>query len=104
VATELASLIGVDVKYLRAEDSLRDILVVRAGELPVGTRKLLEKAGLVDAVNPFAFDLIDFVERRIGQEQSRLQHRAFSPLPKSEEEWVERLEGMTVRELVEALM
>ncbi len=43
------------------------------------------------------------VERTIRQNPARLKNAAFSPTPKDEDEWIERILGMTVADYLRAL-
>jgi hypothetical protein len=103
LANDLAVLIGVDVEHLRAGDRLRNILRVHTDELPENVRPLVPRVGLGDVVDPFAFSLLDFVEKRIGKDRSRMQRPAFMPRPKNEEQWIERILDMTVADFLTAL-
>lgn len=47
--------------------------------------------------------LIHLVERRIGGNKPLLKGAAFQPPPRDENDWVERINAMTVRELSSAL-
>ncbi|GAC1480171.1 MAG: hypothetical protein NVS1B4_25220 [Gemmatimonadaceae bacterium] len=97
----LASAIGVEARCLRLDDRLQDILRVHRDELPPDHQKLMTKIGLHDFIDPLAFDLLAFVERRIGNNQSRLAR--FKPWPKNEGQWIDRILRMTVADLVDAL-
>jgi hypothetical protein len=103
LAQALANLIGVEVEQLRRDDKLREILRVHRNELPADVQRLLPKIGLSDVVDPFAFALLDFVEKRIGEDPSRVKRAPFVPLPTSEDEWIDRILSMTVGELLGAL-
>ena len=63
LAERLAALIGVPAKYLRSEDKFHEILRVHREELPPEVQPLMAKAGLADVIDPFAFALLDFVEK-----------------------------------------
>lgn len=103
VKKELATLLDIDNAHLRYEDRLRDILRVHRNELPPDTQLLMEKLGLRDLADPFAIDLLHYVEKRIGRDSARLRRPAFLPQPRNEEEWIERVMGMTVADLTAAL-
>ena len=103
LARDLASVIGVDAQYLRREDVLGEILRVHRNELPPDIQPLLARVGLQDVVDPFAFGLLDFVEKRIGEDQSRLKRDPFVPTPKTEDEWIARILSLTFGELFDAL-
>lgn len=99
----LAKLIGVDVNHLRIEDQLRETLRVHRNELPVSIQGLMTKVGLTDVIDPFSFDLLNFVEERISQDQRRLERPSFLPSPKDEEEWIDRIMDMTVAQFLQSL-
>jgi hypothetical protein len=100
---DLAALLGIDSAHLRGDDKLRDILRVHRNELSFDAQLLMEKVGLKDVVDPFAFDLLHYVEKRIGRDSAFLRRPAFLPQPRNEGEWIERIMGMTVAELSAAL-
>jgi hypothetical protein len=93
----------VDLEHLRREDKFRDILRVHRDELPVAVQPLIQKVGLRDVVDPFGMALLDFVEKRIGEDNSRMKRAPFIPVPSNEDEWVERILDTTVGELLVAL-
>lgn len=103
LAHALAGLIGVDAEHLRPNDRFREIFRVHRDELPQDIQPLMPKAGLNDVIDPFAFALLDFVEKRIGDDRSRLQRAAFVPSPKNENEWIDRILDMTFAEFLIAL-
>ena len=103
VKEELSELLDVDIAYLRAGDRLREILRIHRSELPADAQPLMEKLGLKDIADPFAIDLLHYVEKRIARDSTRLQRPAFRPQPNSEDEWIERIMDMTVAELSSAL-
>jgi hypothetical protein len=104
LATRLAALIGVPAGHLRAEDKFREILRVHREELLPEIQSLMAEAGLVDVIDPFAFALLDFVEKRVGEDPSRLQHFTFQPSPSNEGQWLERILELSVGELLRALL
>lgn len=103
IANELAALFGVDVEHLRPSDTLRDLQRVCRDELPADIQPLMARIGLKDVFDPLAFDLLDIVEKRMGQDRSRLLRAPFVPAPKSEEEWIDRILDMTVADFLSAL-
>ena len=103
VKQELSQILDVGVAYLRAGDRLRDILRIHRSELPANAQPLMEKLGLKDIADPFALDLLHYVEKRIGRDSTRLTRPAFRPPPRSEDEWIERIMDMTVAEFSSAL-
>ena len=103
ISEELAAVLGVDLGYLRPDDRLRDILHVQQTELPTRFQSLFPKLGLTDFVNPFGIELLDFVERRLKKKQWKLNQPPFTPIPTNEGEWIDRIVGLTVGDLVAAL-
>ena len=103
LAQSLAELISVDLEHLRREDTFRDIFRVRRDELPVEVQPLLQKVGLHDVVDPFGMALLDFVEKRISEDRSRMKRAPFARAPSNEDEWLERILDTTVGELLVAL-
>ena len=100
---DLATIVGVEAVHLRPDDRLRDILRVHRTDLPPDAQPLMERLGLRDIADPFAIDLLHYVENRIGRDSARLRRGPFTPQPQNEEEWIERIMGMTVAELSSAL-
>ncbi|GAC1418074.1 MAG: hypothetical protein NVSMB53_17110 [Gemmatimonadaceae bacterium] len=98
---EFALIIGVEASCLRLDDRLQDALRVERHELPADHQRLMSKLGLRDVIQPFAIDLLDFVEQRIGNDHARLAR--FQPWPKNEDEWIDRILGMTIADLIDAL-
>ena len=96
-------MIGVDADHLRPTDRLGDIFRVDATELPQDMRPLLRKFVSGDHMRVFGFEVFDLLERRIAQNRSILEKPPFVPTPKSEDEWMERIMGMTVAELLSVL-
>ena len=103
LADALSTMIGIDIDYLRPDETLREALRVHRDELSDDVRDLFSVVGLQDVIDPFALALLDLVEERIREDPSRLQRAAFVPLPSDEDEWVERILGMTVSEFLKAL-
>lgn len=98
-----ASMIGVGTEHLRDDDRLGDILRVQRSELPEDVRPLLEKFGLGDFVSVYGFEILDHVEDRTAKDRSIIARAPFVPLPRSEDEWMDRIMSMTVGELLTAL-
>lgn len=101
---ELATLIGVNAELLKLDTSLREFLRVHSDELQPDVRALMPKLGLRDVVDPFAFDLLNFAERRFREVPARAKHPAFTPAPRNEDEWVERILDLTARDFLNALV
>lgn len=102
-AVALAGILGVKIEHLRLDDRLQDILRVHRDDLPADVRAMMGKLGLREVIDPFAFDLLDLVERRFREQRARAQRLAFHPIPKNEEEWIDRILSMTVNELLTAI-
>lgn len=100
LAGELSRVIGVDASYLRASETLREPLRVRREELASEIGELMPRVGLGEVVDPFAFDLLELVERRFREKPSRVERAAFSPMPKNEDEWIERILDLTVADFL----
>ena len=103
VLREFADLIGVEVGHLRASDKLSDLLRVHRSAVGPDLQSLMQQVGVQEELDPFGFELLALVERRVGQNPARLQHPWFQPLPKDEDEWIQRIGAMTVTEFVAAL-
>jgi hypothetical protein len=101
VVEQIASLIGVDASQLQPEDHLREILRVSQAELPQDVQALMPQFGLSGVIDPSAFDLLDFVEKSVAGDRSKLNR--FRPMPRDDSEWLERILDMTLSELAEAL-
>lgn len=102
-AKELALIVGVDPDHLRPDDRLGDILCVGRDELPVDVQPLFQKFGLRDHIIVRGTEILDHVERRAGVDQAILNREPFVPAPRNEDEWMERVMGMTVEELLVTL-
>ena len=102
-AEKLARCIGVDSGQLRPDDRLGEILRVYEGELPPHARPLLRKFGHSDHILIGGFAILDHVEQRMAEVRSIVRERPFVPSPKSEDEWMDRIMGMTVGELLTVL-
>ncbi|MBX3134186.1 MAG: hypothetical protein KF689_12465 [Gemmatimonadaceae bacterium] len=103
LAAELAKVIGVEVGHLRPTETLRESLRVHRNELGSEIGKLMTKVGLDDVVDPFAFGLLDLVERKFREKPTRVESVFFAPAPKNEDEWVERILDLTVADFLRAL-
>ena len=103
LAQELAKSLGIDVGDLQLDTTLRKLFRVHRDELSPEVRALMPKLGLGDVVDPFAFDLLDFAERRFREVPGRAKHHAFTPAPQNEDEWVERILDLTARDFLNAL-
>lgn len=103
LAQELANLVGIRVEQLSLDTPFREYLRVHQDELPSDVRVLMPKIGLEEVVDPFAFDLLDYAERKFRELPERAKRKAFSPTPRSEDEWIDRIMGMTAREFLQAL-
>jgi hypothetical protein len=100
---ELADVIGVEIECLRLDDKFGDILSVHSRDLSEDIQRLMKQIGLTDSIDPFGLDLLHFIEKRGGGDESRLRRPAFLPLPSDESEWIERIMEMTVRQFLIAL-
>jgi len=76
---------------------------VDRGDLPEHIQPLVKEFGLTASVDPFGLDLLHFIEKRIGKDESKLGRLPFVPLPHNEDEWIERIMGMTLRQFLVAL-
>jgi hypothetical protein len=103
IASELGSALGLDVGYLRPDETFRESLRVHRDELASEVRALLPKLGLRDVVDPFAFELLALAEKRFRESPARAAHAAFAPMPKNEDEWIERILDMRVADYLMAL-
>ncbi len=103
LAAELGVVIGTDVRHLRATETFREALRVRREELASEAGALMPRVGLSDVIDPFAFDLLDLAERKFREKPSRVQDKVFAPLPKNEDEWIERILDLTVADFLRAL-
>ena len=103
LAAELAEVIGVDVGHLRPSETLRESLRVHRDELGSEIGMLMPKVGLDDVVDPFAFGLLDLVERKFRERPTRVESQFFAPTPKNEDDWVERILDLTVADFLRAL-
>jgi hypothetical protein len=102
-ANALASIVGIEADYLRPDDRLGNIFRVDEQELPDDVRPVLRKFLSGDRIVVFGFEILALLERRIAMERSILERPLLLPAPKSEDEWMERLLGMTVEELLSVL-
>jgi hypothetical protein len=103
VIEDLSRVIGVAPQQLRPDDRLDEVLRVSRSSLPEPAQRDMTSLGLREVFDPYAFALLDFVERRVGEDRTRLSRESFQPTPKSESEWVDRILRLTVGELAEAL-
>ncbi len=103
VAAELARIVGVDVNLFRPDDVLSQCLRVRRDELPSEIARTFPDHHLQDAYEPFAFPVLDLVEKRLRKNRALIDHPSFQPLPKNEDEWLNRILDLTVAEFCEAL-
>lgn len=103
-AQEFAAVVGVDVECFRPNDRLGELLRVKRDELPTSVHAVLPRLGLSDVVDPYAFDLLHFVEQRVGRDRKKLSRPAFLPMPASEEEWIERISTLSVAELLASVV
>lgn len=103
IASELGTVLGLDAGYLRPNETFRESLRVHRDELGGEVRGLLPKLGLRDVVDPFAFELLALAEKRFREVPARATHTAFAPIPKTEDEWIERILDMRIADYLRAL-
>src|SRR6185437_2559835 len=98
-----AEIIGVDAALIRPDDRLGELLCVSQNELPENLHPLMMKFGFKGCICVHAFDLLQHVEERVASDRTIADRPTFQPLPRSEDEWLDRLMAMTVGEFVRAL-
>lgn len=103
IAAELDAVIGVEVGHLRPAETLRESLRTHRDELGREYGKLMTELGLDDVVDPFAFGLLDLVERKFRGNPKLVESELFAPMPRNEADRVERILDLTVADFMRAL-
>lgn len=103
IATSIAAALNVEIAHLPRREILATILRVHKDDLPDDIQRLLPSVGLTNWVDPFALDLLALVEKTIGRDRNKLNCPLWTPRPTNEDEWVERIMGATLDDLVVAL-
>lgn len=98
----LAGAIGISPGRLRADDVVRDIVRVRRTELPQRLQLEWAKTDLGEFLDVRIYEVLHALEQTVGRgEWSRaLQRVPEGKRPRSEEEWIELILPLTLREVV----
>lgn len=96
----LADAIGVDVTQLPFDERLVDLLTVSPEELEEAHRNALWPNGGARRYDPFAYDVFYVVER-LPRAREVFEGRGSSGDKKNEEEWIDAIMEMSVRDVIQ---
>ena len=102
-AKAFGSIIGIDPDHFRPDDRLGEILRVDRGDLPADVQSLLSRFGLRDHIIVGGARLLEHVESRTRSDRAILNQPPFVPTPRSEDEWMDRIMGMTIQQFLVVL-
>lgn len=97
----VGAVLGVDPAVLRADDRLGALLEVRAEEMPSITSSEWRSAGLHGRVVVHIYDIVHIISRYSDRRRWNEKWRSLEDPPESEEESIDLILAMTIRDFLE---
>ncbi len=92
--------LDVDPRLLRWDDRLDDLLRIQRNDLNTVTLNQWERAGLKEYIDVFSYGLMDKIDELSERSEWEKWYAGLPDPPGNEEEWVDLLMSMNVRELL----
>lgn len=98
----LGAHLGIDPRVLRASDKLGDVLGVAKSELQLSQEEASEweKWGFEERLEPHSYELLETLQQITTQEGWRAQWNTLSAPPRSDDQWLNFIMGMTIADFV----